>query len=160
MLDFELAFETITTAGINTTGTCVSSPSVISTHRRGKGTSPSQKGRELAESMKKKRWQELLLCPPRNRRSESAISFCENWILFQYGHSFSCMVTTIFCQLPAEVTILMQSCLSPLPWLHLPAFTVSSGSSRNNFLGVCSTTPSSQKPWLKSAITVWCIPLP
>lgn len=63
--------------------TCVSSPGVICTRN------PSQTGTwELAEGLeKKKRWQEFLLCPHRNR-AESTISSCENWILFQRGHFF------------------------------------------------------------------------
>lgn len=157
MLDFELALGMITTGSINTTGTCVITRCDIHSQQRQGNLSQTEStraGRGHEEEMTG------VTALPSQEQIRIHHQFLWKLDYFSVWQIFPCMVIAIFCQLPAEVTILMQSSLSPLPWLHLPACTVSSGSSRNKFLGVCSSTPSSKKPWLKSTITVWWIPLP
>lgn len=157
MLDFELVLEMKTTAGINATGTCVSSPSVISTHSRDKETSPNHMCWQRAW----RRRDDRNNCPAllgTGDQNPPLISmktgfFFSGATSFLYGHhnplSAFCWGDNSCAILFASTSLATSACIYS-----------SSGSSRNKFLGACSSTLLSQKPWLKSTITLWWIPLP
>lgn len=153
----------ITTAGISTTGLYWWCQQVwySTAGRRDKETPPNHICRQRARRRRDDRNYCTALM---NRRSEFSISFHETQIPvslqpFVSLHGHCNLPSAFFCGDTLQPILFVFSPDS-LSWLHLPAFILNSGSSRNKCLGTCSRSFLSQNTCLKNTITVRWIPLP